>query len=103
MGAEFLPKSSENDLSGDYQAAPVILGLLPAALVDHIARVDLSILSRIPGNHSNRWVEIGGRLQVGGNRSRCCGGREGCERGAASNVLKADGVEGGVAGRWFVE
>ncbi|KAL4566369.1 hypothetical protein LXL04_030484 [Taraxacum kok-saghyz] len=49
MGAEFLPKSSENDLSGDYQAAPVILGLLPAALVDHIARVDLSILSRIPG------------------------------------------------------
>ncbi|KAI3504772.1 hypothetical protein L1887_26480 [Cichorium endivia] len=51
MGAEFLPKSSENenDLSGDFQAAPVILGLLPAALVDHIARVDLSILSRIPG------------------------------------------------------
>ncbi|CAH1428973.1 unnamed protein product [Lactuca virosa] len=49
MGAEFLPKPSENDLSGDYQAAPVILGLLPAALVDHIARVDLSILSRIPG------------------------------------------------------
>lgn len=53
MGAEFIPKPSENEddynISGDCEADPVILGLLPAALVDHIARVDLSILSRIPG------------------------------------------------------
>ncbi|KAL8216115.1 hypothetical protein R6Q57_022952 [Mikania cordata] len=50
MGAGFLPKSSQNhDPSGDSDAAPVILGLLPAALVDHIARVDSSILETIPG------------------------------------------------------
>ncbi|KAJ0750786.1 hypothetical protein HanLR1_Chr05g0185901 [Helianthus annuus] len=47
MVAEFLPKPTHN--SGDSAAAPVILGLLPAALVDHIARVDSSILSTIPG------------------------------------------------------
>ncbi|KAL8244251.1 hypothetical protein R6Q59_010509 [Mikania micrantha] len=50
MGAGFLPNPSQNhDLSGDSDAAPVILGLLPAALVDHIARVDSSILETIPG------------------------------------------------------
>ncbi|XP_076922683.1 uncharacterized protein LOC143584536 [Bidens hawaiensis] len=46
MGAEFLPKATENSSSGE---SPAILGLLPAALVDHIARVDSSILSSIPG------------------------------------------------------
>lgn len=30
-------------------AAPVIMGLQPSALVDHYARVDCSLLSRIPG------------------------------------------------------
>lgn len=47
MGAEFVPNPS--DISGDATGAPVIVGLLPAALVDHIARVDSSILSIIPG------------------------------------------------------
>ncbi|XP_071693865.1 uncharacterized protein [Rutidosis leptorrhynchoides] len=58
MGAEFLPKPIQgNDLSGNSEAAPVILGLLPAALVDHIARVDQSILNTIPG-------EAGGSFPV---------------------------------------
>lgn len=29
--------------------APIILGLQPAALVDHVSRVDCSFLDRIPG------------------------------------------------------
>nr|XP_043607664.1 uncharacterized sugar kinase slr0537 [Erigeron canadensis] len=50
MGAEFLPKPSQNhDISGESDGPPVILGLLPAALIDHIARVDQTILSTIPG------------------------------------------------------
>jgi hypothetical protein len=29
--------------------APLVLGLQPAALVDHVARVDWSLLDQIPG------------------------------------------------------
>nr|GEV81170.1 uncharacterized sugar kinase slr0537-like [Tanacetum cinerariifolium] len=46
MGAEFIPKPSSGESPS---TSPVILGLLPAALVDHIARVDSSILAKIPG------------------------------------------------------
>lgn len=46
MGAEFIPRPSSDESPA---TAPVILGLLPAALVDHIARVDSSILAKIPG------------------------------------------------------
>ncbi|KAJ0834818.1 hypothetical protein HanRHA438_Chr16g0747981 [Helianthus annuus] len=37
MVAEFLPKPTQN--SGDSAVAPIILRLLPAALVDHIAPI----------------------------------------------------------------
>ncbi|KAG8377818.1 hypothetical protein BUALT_Bualt08G0073200 [Buddleja alternifolia] len=56
MGVEIQPKI--NDENGDAAAAaPVIVGLQPAALVDHVARVDWSLLSRIPG-------EAGGSFPV---------------------------------------
>lgn len=51
MGVEFQCKIGEGEgesLRGSC-AAPVVLGLQPAALVDHVARVDLSFLSLIPG------------------------------------------------------
>ncbi|KAK9269887.1 hypothetical protein L1049_025460 [Liquidambar formosana] len=40
MGAGRVPK----------EGTPMILGLQPAALIDHVARVDWSLLSRIPGD-----------------------------------------------------
>ncbi|XP_057501950.1 uncharacterized protein LOC130785771 [Actinidia eriantha] len=54
MGVEYQPKKSCNggeeghcdSASGDH---PLILGLLPSALVDHVAKVDWSLLSQIPG------------------------------------------------------
>ncbi|KAI3464931.1 hypothetical protein Pfo_021594 [Paulownia fortunei] len=50
MGVEIQPKiENENDTAAVAAAAPVILGLQPSALVDHVARVDCSLLSRIPG------------------------------------------------------
>ncbi|KAK1325145.1 hypothetical protein QJS10_CPA01g01198 [Acorus calamus] len=49
MGAE-----AEGEVGG---SAVVVLGLQPSALVDHVARVDWSLLDRIPG-------EIGGSQQV---------------------------------------
>ncbi|KAB1220661.1 hypothetical protein CJ030_MR3G009389 [Morella rubra] len=65
MGAEPLPV--DNDYSnGDGELrvkvaaetnAPIILGLQPAALVDHVARVDSSLLDQIPG-------ERGGSIPV---------------------------------------
>ncbi|KAK9285461.1 hypothetical protein L1049_024654 [Liquidambar formosana] len=42
LGAQVLPKKDE-------QAPPLILGLQPSALVDHVARVDWSLLQQIPG------------------------------------------------------
>ncbi|PIN13067.1 putative pfkB family carbohydrate kinase [Handroanthus impetiginosus] len=51
MGIEIQHQiNNENDTSVvAAAAAPVILGLQPSALVDHVARVDRSLLSRIPG------------------------------------------------------
>lgn len=42
MGAEPLSKN---------EVAPFVLGLQPSALVDHVARVDQSLLDQIPGEH----------------------------------------------------
>ncbi|KAK8580008.1 hypothetical protein V6N13_143149 [Hibiscus sabdariffa] len=50
MGAETLVKNGE-------AKAPLILGLQPAALIDHVARVDWSLLHQIPG-------ERGGSIPV---------------------------------------
>lgn len=65
MGAEQLP-ISKNGVIGRAKVgeeeeeggvAPLILGLQPAALVDHITRIDSSLLDRIPG-------ERGGSIPV---------------------------------------
>ena len=48
MGAETLVKNGEARVLLQSKA-PVILGLQPAALVDHVARVDWSLLDQIPG------------------------------------------------------
>ncbi|XVE94684.1 hypothetical protein REPUB_Repub02eG0030200 [Reevesia pubescens] len=48
MGAETLLKNGEAWVQVEAKA-PVILGLQPAALIDHVARVDLSLLDQIPG------------------------------------------------------
>ncbi|KAL1539535.1 hypothetical protein AAHA92_24002 [Salvia divinorum] len=53
MGVEI-----HNDDAIHGAATPLILGLQPSALVDHVARVDCSLLSRIPG-------EAGGSFPVG--------------------------------------
>ncbi|KAF8406453.1 hypothetical protein HHK36_008540 [Tetracentron sinense] len=45
MGAEELP----SPLPKKYEQSPLILGLQPSALIDHIARVDWSLLDQIPG------------------------------------------------------
>lgn len=50
MGAETLVKNGE-------AKAPLILGLQPAALIDHVARVDWTLLSQIRG-------ERGGSIPV---------------------------------------
>ncbi|KAE8732391.1 PfkB-like carbohydrate kinase family protein isoform 2 [Hibiscus syriacus] len=50
MGAETLVKNGE-------AKAPLILGQQPAALIDHVARVDWSLLNQIPG-------ERGGSIPV---------------------------------------
>ncbi|XP_011083662.1 uncharacterized protein LOC105166123 [Sesamum indicum] len=50
MGVEIQHKiNNEDDAIAVAVVAPVILGLQPSALVDHVATVDLSLLSRIPG------------------------------------------------------
>ncbi|KAK4770557.1 hypothetical protein SAY87_031089 [Trapa incisa] len=51
MGAEFLPNGAAT------APAPLVLGLQPAALIDHVARVDWSLLDRVPG-------ERGGSIPV---------------------------------------
>ncbi|GAB2225127.1 hypothetical protein Droror1_Dr00005915 [Drosera rotundifolia] len=53
MGAEQLPPQSAAAAAGIQKpvTSPVtILGLQPAALVDHVARVDWSLLNRVPGD-----------------------------------------------------
>ncbi|XP_057794017.1 uncharacterized protein LOC131010554 isoform X2 [Salvia miltiorrhiza] len=47
MGVEIQSKINDDAIHG--AATPLILGLQPSALVDHVARVDCSLLSRIPG------------------------------------------------------
>ncbi|XP_059636658.1 uncharacterized protein LOC132278790 [Cornus florida] len=54
MGAEFQPSKNNHEEevecdSGDSAPHPLILGLQPSALIDHVARVDSSLLSQIPG------------------------------------------------------
>ncbi|KAL6572734.1 hypothetical protein OROMI_013692 [Orobanche minor] len=49
MGFEIPRKINGENGIIDVVAAPVIVGLQPSALVDHVARVDGSLLSRIPG------------------------------------------------------
>ncbi|KZV14507.1 adenosine kinase [Dorcoceras hygrometricum] len=62
MGVEIQQKikneNNNNDSNDDGFAAapaPLILGLQPSALVDHVARVDWSILSRIPGERGGSF------------------------------------------------
>ncbi|CAL8099595.1 unnamed protein product [Prunus armeniaca] len=57
MGAEALPvtANSNNNCSGG--EAPLVLGLQASALVDHVARVDWSLLDQLPG-------ERGGSIPV---------------------------------------
>ncbi|KAG6675014.1 hypothetical protein I3843_15G075100 [Carya illinoinensis] len=62
MGAELLLNNNYNNGAGEVKLdadadAPLILGLQPAALVDHVARVDWSLLNQIPG-------ERGGSIPV---------------------------------------
>ncbi|PPR91511.1 hypothetical protein GOBAR_AA29171 [Gossypium barbadense] len=56
MGAETLLKNGEARVQLDPKV-PVILGLQPAALIDHVARVDGSLFDQIPG-------ERGGSIPV---------------------------------------
>lgn len=51
MGVEIQSKIDDGSIDSVVAggATPVILGLQPSALVDHVARVDCSLLSRIPG------------------------------------------------------
>ncbi|KAL2458071.1 pfkB-like carbohydrate kinase family protein [Forsythia ovata] len=61
MGFEFTPQNKNQNNTTTGAVAPVILGLQPSALVDHVARVDWSLLSRIPG-------ETGGSFPVEAER-----------------------------------
>ena len=47
MGAE--PFLNNNEATAP-PPPPLILGLQPAALIDHVARVDLSLLDQVPGD-----------------------------------------------------
>ncbi|XP_051123720.1 uncharacterized protein LOC127246411 isoform X2 [Andrographis paniculata] len=53
MGIEIHLKINENggaaEVDADAAPPPMVMGLQPSALVDHVARVDGSLLSRIPG------------------------------------------------------
>lgn len=52
MGAEALPaRKPDITATTTPPSAPLILGLQPAAFVDHVARVDWSFLGKIPGDH----------------------------------------------------
>lgn len=51
MGVEFMPNGAAP------APAPLVLGLQPVALIDHVARVDCSLLDLVPG-------ERGGSIPV---------------------------------------
>lgn len=55
MGIEIHTKINQQNSS---EAAPVILGLQPSALVDHVARVDWSLLSQIAGESGGSFPVI---------------------------------------------
>ncbi|KAK4722964.1 hypothetical protein R3W88_013197 [Solanum pinnatisectum] len=57
MGVEIRPATinGENHSEGVNIGAPVVLGLQPFALVDHIAKVDWSLLSQIPGERGGSF------------------------------------------------
>lgn len=58
MGVEALPITTTLiGSTGDGKEAPLVLGLQASALVDHVARVDSSLLDQIPG-------ERGGSIPV---------------------------------------
>ncbi|KAJ6998644.1 hypothetical protein D5086_011518 [Populus alba] len=50
MGAGALPRNDEIAAAAAVSSHPLILGLQPAALVDHVAPVDWSLLDQIPGD-----------------------------------------------------
>lgn len=54
MGLELETNKKKSGLT----TAPVIVGLQPAALLDHIARVDASLLSQIPGESGGSFPVI---------------------------------------------
>ncbi|KAI5656080.1 hypothetical protein M9H77_24873 [Catharanthus roseus] len=60
MGIEFQSHNNKQQWHRNQTAtaAPLVLGLQPAALVDHVAKVDCTLLSQIPG-------ERGGSFPVG--------------------------------------
>lgn len=55
MGVEFQPRNGEWQHSENTNVAPLVLGLQPAALVDHVAKVDWSLLSQIPGERGGSF------------------------------------------------
>lgn len=55
MGRLLLPPQQHNQEDEEWH--PVVVGLQPVALIDHVARVDWSLLQAIPG-------ERGGSLRV---------------------------------------
>lgn len=58
MGAEAtLPDTTNSNSNSGEAEAPLVLGLQAAALVDHVARVDWSLLNQLPG-------ERGGSIPV---------------------------------------
>ncbi|XP_058225604.1 uncharacterized protein LOC131334547 [Rhododendron vialii] len=66
MGVEYQPNHHHHNGGGEEgkeghfdSAPPLILGLQPSALVDHVAKVDWSLLSQIPGESGGSFpVEI---------------------------------------------
>lgn len=55
MGVELQCNNSAQIAGESGGAAPVVLGLQPAALADHVARVDSSLLSQIPGERGGSF------------------------------------------------
>ncbi|KAA8537602.1 hypothetical protein F0562_027210 [Nyssa sinensis] len=55
MGAEFRATKNNNEEGHCDCVRPLILGLQPSALVDHVARVDWSLLSQIPGERGGSF------------------------------------------------
>ena len=52
MGAE--PFLNNNEATAP-PPPPLILGLQPAALIDHVARVDWSLLDQVPGDRGGSF------------------------------------------------